>query len=306
MNGANHADRYQPTITSYDYSALLTESGDRTEAYYKIREIIGKYFSGVPEITAKDSEKAAYGKVNLTEKAPLFENLDRLSKPISSPAPRFMEDVGQSYGYILYRSTLKGPWDAWSMSLEPVHDRAHIFVNGELKGVYDRTVPLTSESAVKIPLGFGEKAEIDILVENMGRVNYGPKLRDRKGIESVRFGNTNHFGWEIYPLPMNDLSGLSFAPANGEKDIYGPVFLRGELEISGSPKDTFLRLDGFTKGFVTVNGVNIGRYYNPAGPQKTLYVPAPFLKQGKNEIIVFESDFAVAGEIEFLDKPDLG
>ena len=306
MNGANYADKYQPTITSYDYSALLTEAGDRTEAYYKIREIIGKYFKNVPEITAKDSEKAAYGKVKLTAKAPLFENLDNLSLPIKSPAPKFMEDVGQSYGYILYRSTLKGPWDAWDMRLEPVHDRAHIFVNGELKGVYDRTVPLTSESSVKIPLGFGEEAKIDILVENMGRVNYGPKLRDRKGIESVRFGNTNHFGWEIYPLPMNDLTKLSFAPATEENTFEGPIFLRGELEIEGDPKDTFLRLDGFNKGFVTVNGINIGRYYNAAGPQKTLYVPAPFLKQGKNEIIVFESDSASAGEIEFLDKADLG
>jgi len=306
MNGANYADKYQPTITSYDYSALLTESGDRTEAYYKIREIIGKYFGNVPEITAKDSEKAAYGKIKLTEKAELFTNLDCLSTPIKSTAPKFMEDVGQNYGYILYRSTLKGPWDAWDMRIEPVHDRAQIFVNGEHKGTYDRTIPLTSENSVKIPLGFNETANIDILVENMGRVNYGPKLRDRKGIENVRFGNTNHFGWEIYPLPMDDLTRLSFSPANAENELRGPIFLRGTLKITDAPKDTFLRLDGFTKGFVVVNGINIGRYYNPAGPQKTLYVPAPFLKQGENEIIVFESDLASAGEIEFLDKADLG
>lgn len=83
------------------------------------------------------------------------------------------------------------------------------------------------------------------------------------------------------------------------------MFLKGTLTVEGAPADTFVRLDGFTKGFVTVNGFNIGRYFNPAGPQKTLYVPAPLLKEGKNEIVVFESDGYEIPKVMFTDMPIL-
>ena len=90
-------------------------------------------------------------------------------------------------------------------------------------------------------------------------------------------------------MTMDDLSSLSFSPIDKQST---PLFLRGYLDLADEPRDTYVRLDGFTKGFVTVNGFNIGRYFNPAGPQKTLYVPAPYLHEGKNEIVVFESDAA--------------
>ena len=109
----------------------------------------------------------------------------------------------------------------------------------------------------------------------------------------------------MFPLPMTDLSPLLYQDHDGTA-IEGPVFIKGTLTIDGAPKDTFVRLDGFTKGFVMVNGHNLGRYFNPAGPQKTLYLPAPFLKEGDNEIIVFESDAAEATTVEFLALPDLG
>ena len=308
MNGANHGTvvkgEYEPTVTSYDYAAPLTEAGDRTALYYALRDTISKRTGVTPPLTAKESEKAAYGKVELIESAYLFDNLDNLSCPIPSAAPKFMENVGQSYGYILYRSTVKGPRNDRELYLEPVHDRAHIFVNGELKSVYYRNVPVTPENAVKLPLGYGESATLDILVENMGRINYGPKLRDQKGLKGVRLGNQYHFGWEIYPLPMNNLSALVYEKATALKKN-APVFLRGSLKISDTPKDTFIRLDGFKKGFVTVNGINIGRYFNEAGPQKTLYVPAPFLKQGENEITVFETDGVTDPTVTFTDTPEL-
>ena len=114
-------------------------------------------------------------------------------------------------------------------------------------------------------------------------------------------------GWDMYPLPMEDeLNALRFDPIVNNRPIAGPIFLRGTLTVKGQPKDTFLRLDGFTKGFVKVNGTNIGRYFNPAGPQKTLYVPAPFLKEGDNEILIFESDRTESLSVEFVDVPDLG
>ncbi len=104
---------------------------------------------------------------------------------------------------------------------------------------------------------------------------------------------------------MRDLSGLCFQDV--KTDAFDtPVFLAGKIEITDEPCDTFLRLDGFTKGFVMVNGTNVGRYYNEAGPQKTLYIPAPFLKKGTNDIIVFESDKTVATHVELSDHHDLG
>lgn len=306
-NGANYGDQFEPSVTSYDYNAPLSEAGDRTEAYYLIRDTIGQYGGALPPLTAKDSKKAAYGKLTLTQQAALFDNLENLSSPVASPTPKYMEDLGQAFGYTLYRSTVNGPRDDWQLHIDTVHDRAQIFLDGAPRAVFERWNPAGQALAdIRLPLSDGESVRLDILVENMGRVNYGHKLWDRKGIHGVRFHLQQHFGWEMYPLPMTDLSSLQFKELNMESAITHPTFLRGILQIAASPKDTFLRLDGFTKGFVTVNGINIGRYFNPAGPQKTLYVPAPFLKQGSNEIIVFESDRTVSNQIEFLNRPDLG
>ena len=165
----------------------------------------------------------------------------------------------------------------------------------------------TEEKKIITNFPFGEEFDVDILCENMGRVNYGTKLLDRKGIHGFRFGGGQfHFGWKTYCLPMKDLSGLRFGSATGVTASDKPVFLRGYLDIVDEPCDTFIRLDGFTKGFVMINGFNLGRYFNPAGPQKTLFVPAPVLKKGRNEIIVFESDRTDSLTVEFFDEPDLG
>ena len=301
-NGANYSTKYEPTVTSYDYNAPLSEAGDRTETYYRIRDILSDRYGNVPPLTACDSKKAAYGKVTLTEAAPLFDNLKNLASPVYAPDAKFMEDIGQDFGYTLYRTTLTGPSDGWGLDIDSVHDRAQVFVNGEWRATLERWDK--KPSGVGVPLGKSESAQLDILCENMGRVNYGNKIRDKKGINGVRFGMQYHFGWEMFPLTMNDLSGLSYAPASASVDK--PTFLRGSLHIDGEVCDTFIRLDGFTKGFVAVNGINIGRYFNPAGPQKTLYVPAPFLKAGDNEIVVFESDKADSLTVTFTDIPELG
>ena len=129
-------------------------------------------------------------------------------------------------------------------------------------------------------------------------------MPDRKGLRGIRFGGQYHFGWDMYALPMKDLSAVPFKEATG--DVKVASFLRGYLDIEGKPCDTFIRLDGFHKGIVIVNGFNLGRYYNDAGPQKTLYVPAPMLKEGKNEVIVFETDSAESITVEFVDVPELG
>lgn len=306
MNGANHSSKYEPTITSYDYCAPLNEAGDRTDTYYAVRDVVRKYTGITTELTATETKKAAYGKVALTEKADLFENLDNISKPIRTLAPKFMEDLDQSYGYILYRTTLNGPRDLRGLTIEKIRDRAQIFHNGELKAVYTRWAPPEKEELFSFEVERGENVSLDILAENMGRVNYGPYIRDQKGINGVRFGGQHHFGWDTYCLPMGDeLNKLEYKALDGAP-VNKPTFLRGTLEIDDEPADTFIRLDGFHKGFVKINGFNLGRYFNDAGPQKTLFVPAPKLKKGKNEILVFESDSTDTFCVEFFAEPDLG
>lgn len=302
-NGANCSDtEYQPTVTSYDYCAPLNEAGDLTPTYHAIKELIEEQTGQpAPNLEVFDTPKAAYGTLVLTESAPLLENLDMLAKPIHSASPKTMESLGQDFGYMLYSTTIRGPFEPLKLVLPQVHDRAIVFLDGELVGIQER---IGRKDEISISLNKNETARLDILVENMGRVNYGPYLFDQKGIlGGIRLGQQYQFGWDMYCLPMEDLSKLCW----GNAVIRGkPQFLRGKLYLEEEPADTFLRLDGFTKGFCTINGFNIGRYFNPAGPQKTLYVPAPLLKKGINEIIVFESDGCNKLSVEFTNVHDLG
>lgn len=302
-NGANHTEKeYQPTITSYDYLAPLTEAGDMSEMYYAIKDVIRKN-TGVepPDIKVANSKKAAYGTLTLTQSADLLGNIKNLATPIHHAYPQTMEQLGQDFGYLLYSTKVKGPFEPCNLVFNHLHDRAHIFINGELVGLRERSRRMDE---VIISADYGETVTIDILVENMGRVNYGTKLFDQKGIiGGIRLGNRYHFGWDHYCLTMEDFSGVLWEEA---KPANRPTFYKGILTIEGAPCDTFLKTEPLEKGFVVVNGFNIGRYYNTAGPTKTLYVPAPFLKEGENEIIVFESDNCPNPQITFMDTPDLG
>ena len=296
LNGANHTDGvYMPTVTSYDYCALLSECGDLTPAYHAVRALLGQ----TGPLTVSDCPKAAYGKVELTEQAPLLPQADRLATPVRTAQTQTMEELGQDFGFTLYRTTLRGPITDITLELGRVHDRALVFLDGTHIGTVERS---RRRDEMRLTIPAGETKRLEILVENMGRVNYGNKLLDKKGLlDGVRLGPQFHFGWEMLCLPMEDLSALQWTDKAD-----GPRFLRGTLHISETPRDTFLKLDGFTKGFVLINGFNIGRYYNPAGPQKTLYVPAPLLRQGGNEVIVFESDDFHSPVVEFVDRPELG
>ena len=296
LNGANHTGtEYQPTVTSYDYCALLSESGDLTPAYHSIRTLLG----AAEPLTVTDSPKAAYGKIRLTEQAALLPQAERLSTPVHSAQTQTFEELGLDFGFLLYRTTLRGPFSGVSLELGRVHDRALVFLDGRHIGTVERS---RRRDAMPLKLAAGERARLEILVENMGRVNYGSKLLDRKGLlDGVRLGWQFHFGWELLPLPMENLSGLQWSDS-----AEGPRFLRGTLTIGETPRDTFLKLPGFTRGFVLVNGFNIGRFYNPAGPQRTLYVPAPLLRPGENEIVVFESDGLSEPVVEFVATPELG
>ena len=296
-SGANHYEYFAPDVTSYDYDALLSEAGDITPKYLAVRDVIQKYVEEpLPEIPA-DREKKAYGKVALTEQVGIFDVLDVLSAPVYSNVPKCMEAYGYGYGYIAYRTVLNRDYEDAVLSFESIGDRAQIYINRKLVG----TVYINENLKLNITAKPGDV--LTVLCENMGRTNFGPKMMRKKGIVGrCLIDNRIHFNWDVYPLPMDNLEKLTF-----EKEIpaEASVFYRGTMEIE-DVKDTFLKLEHFTKGFVTVNGFNIGRYWE-VGPQKTLYVPASVLKKGVNEIIVFESDgIKGVAEIEFCDTHQLG
>lgn len=324
-NGANFDEAYAPTVTSYDYDAPLSEAGDRTPKYYEVKAVIEKYFGKAPELAVSDLPKAAYGKVALTEMAPLLANLEVLAPgSVFAPAPLTMEELGQDFGFVYYSSVIEGPCEELPLVVDGIHDRAHIFLDGRLAAIWQREIQGAcgeKQEPVTVALNAGQSVSLGILVENMGRVNYGKRLRDEKGITGgVYLERRCHFGWEMRAINCDDLTGLCYMPV-GERDGVrgdgtclgipaglnqaGPVFYRGSFQV-GSPADTWVRTDGFRKGCVFINGFNLGRYWNDAGPQKALYLPAPLLRMGENELVVLELDGAGCLEVTLTDTPDLG
>ncbi|UQZ82142.1 Beta-galactosidase precursor [Paenibacillus konkukensis] len=303
-NGANHIKTYEPTVTSYDYDSPLTEWGEPAPKYWAVREVLRKHGIFTRDIPLPEPiPRRSYGQVAMTSCAGLFGQLEKLSAKIARTNPEPMEKLGQNYGYIVYTTQVSGPRRGQELHLQEVHDRAQVFVDGVPVGVVERwnLQPLI----VDIP---SEGASLTILVENMGRINYGPLLKDYKGItEGVRLDNQFLFGWDIYRLPLNGswASALEWSDIPQEtRELSGPAFYRGTVEAE-EPADTFIRLDGWRKGIVFVNGFHLGRYWE-RGPQKTLYVPGPLLKKGANEIIVFELHGAEASSVALVDTPDLG
>ncbi len=303
MNGANTlGTMYQPDVSSYDYDCGLDEQGNPTKKYYILRELIEKYIGKLEPLNLPaPPETEAFGKVRLTQKAELFTQLEKLSGGAKkSAAIKPMEYYGQNYGFIHYRTKVR-PVGETDVRLIDVHDRAHVFIDGKKQGIIYR-----NDEDESIDYNF-EKPEttLDIFVENMGRVNFGALLKDRKGItEYVVVGGQKQFGWEVYNLELDDISKVDFQPLE-EETLQGPVFLKGEFDVE-KVADTFLRCDSLTKGQAWINGFNLGRYWTPEGPQKTLYIPAALLKEGKNELIIFEMDEVKEPVAELTDKIDLG
>ncbi len=296
-SGANHYEKFCPDVTSYDYDAMLTECGDITPKYMAVREVIKKHIGEeLPEIPA-NRDKKAYGKFKLTESEGFFSALPELATPVHSDVPKCMEKYGNGYGYIAYRTVLNRDYEDVVLSFERIGDRAQIYINDNLVDI----LYVNDLLETKISAKAGDI--LTVLCENMGRTNFGPKMMYKKGIAGrCLLDKRIHFNWDVYTLPMNNLDRLSFDKKDfNEKS----AFYRGYFSIQ-NPKDTFLKLDSFTKGFVVINGFNIGRYWE-IGPQQTLYVPASLLKDGENEIIIFESDgLKGEAEIEFVDTPILG
>ncbi len=300
MNGANYYDELKADVTSYDYDSLISEDGELTPKYHAFKEVIAKY-AKIPEVKfTTDIKKKAYGKVKLSSSVKLFDCLDKISKPVYSNSPECMEKLGQNYGYILYRSELVKDGLIKKFRLMGANDRAKVYLDDrEILTLYDRE--LLSEHKLEEPV---QGRDLTILMENMGRVNYGYFMeRQRKGIDGAVLINAHqHYKWTEYTLPLDNTDKVPFG--NG-KDLYDlPAFYKFTFEADECG-DTFIDTTGFGKGCIIVNGFNIGRFWE-VGPQKRLYIPAPLLKKGKNEIIVFETEGRAKDEIELFAEPCLG
>jgi len=300
MNGSNYYDELTPDVTSYDYDGVLTEAGDITEKYRRYQEVIRKH-APVPEVEYSTKiEKKAYGKLAADAKVGLFEALDDISVSVSSKFLQPMEKLGQNYGYILYSTKLEREQNIERIRLWEANDRANLFVDKKpLVTLYDRE--LLMEANVKAEFESG--VPLDILVENMGRVNFGPRMEhQRKGIAGhVQINGHTHLNWEQRCLPLDNVEKLDFSKGYTEGL---PAFWHFSLDIKETG-DTFLDFEGWGKGCVFLNGFNLGRFWE-IGPQKRLYIPAPLLKKGHNDIVVFETDGKQPGTIALKDEPDIG
>ena len=294
MNGANsNGKNYEPDTTSYDYDAPLDESGRPTAKYFLFRDVIDKATGVTPPPVPSIDPPTAIPAVKLTQSTVLWRNLpDR----VRTDHLLTMEDLDQSYGYILYRTfdTDKGDFD---LVLDGLHDYACVYINETLVGTLDRRLD-QSHLSIHIPAA---KSRLDILVENTGRVNFTTVLRgERKGITNkVTLSGNPIVNWQIYSVPMDTPEKEHFMPGG----CAGPCFYRGTLQVDHIA-DTFLDTSNFTKGFVWINGHPLGRIWN-IGPQKTLYLPAPWLKKGANDVIVFDLEGTTSRTIDSKAAPIL-
>ena len=297
MNGANSSDKkheYEPDVTSYDYDAALDESGRPTPKYFLFRDVIAKATGVTPPPVPEVAAPIAIPPTQLSETAALWRNLpDR----VRNDRLLTMEDIDQAYGYVLYR-TLSTPAGDSDLALDGMHDYARIYVNEQLVGTLDRRLG-QSRMSVHFP---DARSRLDILVENTGRINYSHQIQgERKGItKQVTLGGKAIRDWQVYSLPLAPPSPDRFQAAA----CTGPCFYRASFNVS-RPADTFLDTQALGKGQVWVNGHALGRFWN-VGPQKTLYLPGPWLKAGSNEIIIFDLEGKPGAAMEGLTKPDLG
>ncbi|MBS1491758.1 MAG: beta-galactosidase [Bacteroidetes bacterium] len=279
--GANydHAHHIQPDLTSYDYDAPISEAGWPTEKYNALRELMKKYEINIPDVPASPPV-ITFPPIQLKKTYNVLEWKNRLT-PIESDSVMSFEDLGQGDGYVLYSKTFSEAANG-KLKIKGLRDYATVYINGKRTGELNR-----QNNIYELNIFIPAKATLDILVENMGRINYGAAIiNNTKGIISPPTINNVIIkgNWKMYKLPFDrvpDFNALKQKNRVGEPTVYAATF---NLEKTG---DTFLDMESWGKGIVLVNGINLGRYWK-VGPQQTLYLPGCWLKKENNEIIIFE------------------
>ena len=294
MSGANsNGTNYQPDVTSYDYDAALDESGRPARKYYEFRNVIEKETGIKPPPIPPSLPAIEVPEFRFTEAVSLWNSLP---SPVYSEQVVSMEDLDQAYGYILYRTEISKPISG-KLVLDQLHDYAQIYLDGKLMGTLDRRL---AQSHIGLDIKHAN-TRLDILVGDDGRVNFTTVLRgERKGItRQVTLAGQPLLGWDIYALPMREPSKLSYKRTG----CAGACFYKASFNAA-EQRDTFLDASAFHKGQVWLNGHALGRVWN-IGPQKTLYVPAPWLRKGDNEVEVFDMNGVPAEVMAGRSKPVL-
>ena len=286
--GANWSSRtYTADTTSYDYDSPIDEIGRLNDKFTTFRDTIKAYLPDDYELPLPPPpiQRIEIPPFELSQTAS-FRQL--MGPPVESSAPPHLESIGetgQTQGLALYRTIVQVP-QATNVLLEfsALKDRAIVIVNNERVATLDRRY---KQSSTRLTLPAG-RVSMDILLENMGHLNYSRELiSDRKGLGEVTLDGKPVLGWQVYsfPLELDDISALKFA----EKPVDStplPVFFRGQFRVD-EMGDTLLDMQGWGKGMVWVNGINLGRYWQ-IGPQYTLYLPGCWLRQGLNEVVVMD------------------
>ena len=300
--GAN-SPGYAPDVTSYDYDAPISESGQTTDKYWALRELLTKYYEGekMPDVP-KTIEPVTIDKFTFSEYAPIY-----VKDFIATDTIVTMEELNQGFGSLVYQTVLPEIKAGTILKVDEAHDYAQIFINQKYVGKLDRRLGET-----ELTLGNYESgATLDIFVEAMGRINFGIAIKDYKGItKNVSLISQNGAslksqeltGWQVYLLPdkLSFYEGMNFRNITeinkNDNGRYPRGVYRGKFNVD-KPSDTFLNFATWGKGLVYVNGYPLGRIWS-IGPQQTLYLPGPWLKKGENEILVFD----ILGPSEFVSE----
>lgn len=291
--GAN-SPGFAPDVTSYDYDAPINEAGQTTPKYWELRKTLSKYTQGnrLPKVPSA-IPTIAIPAFQFTEVAPLFSNLPQ---PKQDEQIRTMEAYDQGFGSILYRTKLPRLDQPAVLHVNEVHDYAQVFIDGKYMGKLDRRNGEKQLTLPACPAG----GTLDILVEAMGRINFGRAIKDFKGITDRvelmididgRSFVSNLKQWEVFNLEdrYENYQQMKFQPIAEAKATTGerlPGCYRATFQVK-KPGDTFLNFETWGKGLVYVNGHGMGRIWE-IGPQQTLYVPGCWLKAGENEVLVFD------------------
>lgn len=300
MNGANsNGANYEPDTTSYDYDAPLDENGQPTPKFMAFREAIARVTGKTPPPIPPSPHAATYPVSAHVESASLWKNLPA---PVESDKLLTMEDLNQSYGYILYRTQLNEV-NGGDLIIDGLHDFAQIYINQKLVGTLDRRL---GQSHIALPFqSVLRPATLDILVENSGRVNFTSVIRtERKGITgTVSIAGHAPPHWQIYSLPLTNLTQVHFT----SDSCAGPCFYRFQLTAHAARDsqlpDTFLNTHALSKGMAFLNRQPLGRFWS-IGPEFSLYTPGSWLHTGSNEITIFDLQGAVTESLSTIDHPD--
>ena len=300
MNGCSARGTLDlPQVTSYDYGALLNEQGNPTEKYCAVQKMMATYYPQYPQEEPLIKECLPARTLSLTAKTSLFANVHNLAQVETSLYPKRMEELGQHTGYLLYETDVEMDAPEERLRIIDGRDRAQVYVNDRHLATQYQT-----EIGKDLLIAGDEKESVNlkILLENMGRVNYGHKLladSQRKGIRTgVCVDLHFHLQWKQYPLELQDLSRLDFSKEWQEN---APAFYRFDFRLDDA-HDTYIDMMGYGKGAVFVNGHNLGRFWE-VGPTTSLYVPHGFLKEGDNTIIVFETEGRYQETLQLVQQP---